>query len=239
MTEPLTHFAAVKQNAPTLVVFCKRPLINQGKARLAASIGAEAAYHIAQELLNCALDDAANWPGNLVITVSHAEDFAWAKTLLAQNHSVLAQPSGNLGERLNTIDQQLRAKGHSKLAFIGTDAPMLTPAHYQQTIAALNSHDFVLSRADDGGVGIMANSIAWPQLKPLPWSTSRLCERLLDTCLGASQQTHMIIPSYDIDEQSDLFKVSQDLREDPRASRQQLIAVINRLKFTKKSHHYA
>ena len=235
----MNHFTEVDPNSATLVVFCKRPLLNQGKARLAASIGAEAAYHVAIELLNCALEDAENFEGNVVISVSNPKDIEWAKTLLNGKHSVIAQPKGNLGTRLVVVDALLRSHGHSKLLFIGTDAPMLSDIHYQSTKDALDRFDYVLSRADDGGVGIMANAIAWPDIQILPWSTPQLCTRLKDACLKVSQSTHMTTPSYDIDELPDLFKTLEDLRDDPRKSRQKLLTVIDQLKFSRKSNHYA
>lgn len=227
----------------TLVVFCKRPLLNQGKTRLASSIGAKAAYLIAVELLNCALDDAMQWPGNVVLTISHPEDFEWACQLMDREYSVVTQPIGNLGVRINHMDKVLREKRHERLAFIGTDAPMLTPYHYQQTIAALNDHSYVLSRADDGGVGIMANARPWPDIRQLPWSTDALCDGLLALCLeekrSSNVTTHMILPSYDIDEIQDLFKALQNLKSDTRGSRHQLLAVIEQIIFEEDQPSYA
>ncbi len=212
----------VDGSQPTLVVFCKRPALGQGKSRLAKTIGQEQAYLVAVELLNCALEDAANWPGNLVFTVSNPDDIEWANALTVGGHTVISQSSGNLGERINKIDTELREQGHNHLAFIGTDAPMLTMQHYNDVIQQLNQHDVVLSQADDGGVGIMANATAWPDLSGLPWSTENLGESLASLC----QQHHLCVayslPSFDIDEEGDLLTTYQALATDTRLSRMQL-----------------
>ena len=89
---------------PCLVIMCKRPKLHQGKQRLAASIGAEAALEIAELLLSCALEDANSWPGDVVLAVAHEEDLVWAGNLIADAR-VIYQGLGNLGQRLNVIDQ--------------------------------------------------------------------------------------------------------------------------------------
>ncbi len=211
----------------TLVIFCKRPLIYQGKQRLAATIGAKSAFSIAQALLDCALEDANAWPGQVVLTISNKEDVVWASSLLDRPHSVIVQNSGNLGLRINSIDKQLRALGHDRLVFIGTDAPMLTVKHYQQTCQALTIHDVVLSNAEDGGVVIMANCQPWPDLEALPWSTEYLGKTLKEACVQDNLDLVCISSGYDIDVEQDLLKLQRDLYNDPRSARQNLYQQIN------------
>lgn len=232
---------------PTLVIFCKRPMLNQGKARLAATIGADSALLIAKQLLNCALEDANEWPGHIVLTVSNKEDAEWAETLLTRHFDVLAQNSGNLGQRINDIDLTLRSAGHHSLVFIGTDAPMLDGDHYHQTIRALREHDYVFSRAQDGGVGIMANALPWPNISTLSWSTSTLGKELADCCLQYSDKytdktnskITYVKSSYDIDEEVDLTQLYADLRQDKRPARVALRNIIEDLDCIKEDKRYA
>ena len=211
----------------TLVIFCKRPLIYQGKQRLAATLGAKSAFCIAEALLECALEDANFWPGEVVLTISNKEDAIWASTLLERPHNVIVQNTGNLGERINSVDKQLRALGHKQLVFIGTDAPMLTPKHYKQTLNALSNHDVVLSNAEDGGVVIMANSQPWPDISKLPWSTKKLAKALTQSCLTHNLNLGYISSGYDIDVEQDLLKLKRDLANDPRIARQNLFHLVN------------
>lgn len=213
-------------NAATLVIFCKRPQIYQGKQRLAATIGAKSALRIAEALLDCALEDANAWPGKVVLTISNQEDALWASSLLTRAHDVIVQNAGNLGQRINSIDNQLRALDHQKLVFIGTDAPMLTENHYKQTINGLCHHDIILSKADDGGVVIMANSQPWPDIADLPWSTEHLGTALTQSCLTKELNLAYITSGYDIDIEQDLSKLNHDLKEDSRHARQSLYHLI-------------
>ncbi|MBL4767492.1 MAG: DUF2064 domain-containing protein [Rhodobacteraceae bacterium] len=208
--------------APCLVIFCKRPALFHGKQRLAETIGAEQAHTFARLLLDCALEDARAWDGPLVLSPASADDSQWATDLLEREHLVLAQPDGCLGHRLRTIDQELRRRGQEQVIFIGTDAPMLTPAHYKEARQELSIHDVVLSPASDGGVTIMGTAKGWPDMTGLPWSTDRLGAALDNLCRQQGQRVHHITASYDIDVAADLQKLGRDLADDARPARQAL-----------------
>jgi hypothetical protein len=207
---------------PTLVIVCKRPALYQGKQRLAATVGAEAAFIFAEHFLACALEDARQWPGTVVLSPSVEEDLAWARELLPGLTRVLPQPEGNLGERLKAIDQRLRALGDQQILFIGTDAPALSSVHYQAAIKAFAAHQVVLSAASDGGVTMMGSRGGWPDLARLPWSTERLGEALHDSCVEQGLVTTYISPSYDIDVEEDLWRLFDELISDTRSARKAL-----------------
>jgi glycosyltransferase A (GT-A) superfamily protein (DUF2064 family) len=111
MSEKQTYHS-VTSDIVTLVIFYKRPLMYQGKKRLAASIGPESAFYIAKALLNCALENAYAWPGKVVLSISNKKDAVWASTLLTRSHSIIIQNRGNLGRRIDGIDKQLRIINH-------------------------------------------------------------------------------------------------------------------------------
>ncbi|MCW8885712.1 MAG: DUF2064 domain-containing protein [Motiliproteus sp.] len=212
----------INQQPPTLVILCKRPKLNQGKQRLAATLGAEPTVGLAKCFLNCALEDAAQWPGNVVLSPSSVEDLQWAQVLMA-DAQVIPQHSGNLGERLMQVDQELRRQGHQQLLFIGTDAPALSDLHYQAAIHGLQQTDVVLSAASDGGVTMMGSSQPWPDIIDLPWSTEDLGSALKSCCQQNGQQVEYIPPSYDVDVEADLRRLADDLYQDQRPARQQLL----------------
>ncbi len=224
---------------PTLVIFCKWPRLHKGKQRLAKTIGAEKAYQLAKLLFNCALEDALNWEGEVVLTLDEQADIDEVNQLIsnkqqaiqAQNLApkkpskhifVLTQPQGNLGQRINHIDQTLRAQGRSQLVFIGTDSPLLNPFYYQQVKTQLKSSNVVLSKADDGGVIIMANNKAWPDLTHLPWSESTLAEKLSHLCIQSNLTLEYIDSGFDVDIEPELSKLLTKLNKDVRPARRAL-----------------
>ncbi len=212
----------MSDSAPCLVIFCKRPTLFQGKQRLAKTIGAEQTYVFAEAFLNCALEDASVWPGSVVLSPASPEDSAWAGSLLDRDHQILAQTDGCLGARLRSVDQHLRATGHDRIIFIGTDAPILTARHYEEAQTALVENDVVLSPASDGGVTIMGATLPWPDMTGLPWSTDKLGTELKNLCQEKGHKVKNISPSYDVDVEDDLLKLWHDLADDRRPARQSL-----------------
>lgn len=204
---------------PVLVIFCRRPAPGIGKQRLAAEIGTTRAADIAALLLDTALEDAARWPGPVVLSPSAAEDAEWAATLLARPVRVIPQPSGNLGERLQTVDQLVRDCYPAPVVFIGSDAPALSELDYAAARNALLHHDVVLAPALDGGVTLMAARHAWPALADLPWSSDRLHTALSERCATQGLRVTSLASSYDVDVATDLQRLCTDLRTDQRPAR--------------------
>ena len=177
----------------------RRPTLGVGKQRLARDIGTDAAREVGAALLDCALEDASDWPGPVVLAPADARDMTWAATLLAREARVMPQSSGNLGERLNHVDAALRLAGQQQLMFIGSDAPAHPPQLYAQAAAGLTAADVVLVPAADGGVTLMAARVAWPPLVDLPWSEPTLGSALARRCREHPLQVTSISASFDID----------------------------------------
>jgi rSAM/selenodomain-associated transferase 1 len=206
----------------TLIVFCRRPRPGIGKNRVAADIGADRTLRLSECLLDTALEDARQWPGPVVLAPADADDVAWAEALLDRPFRVVAQPEGNLGERISAVDRHLRQAGRTHLIFIGSDAPLLDEAFFGQAAAALESHDVVLGPADDGGVTLMGARTTWPKLSDLPWSSHRLGHELELACVKKGLSICSLDRRYDIDRASDLPRLYKDLENDPRPARQRL-----------------
>ncbi|MBX9895830.1 MAG: DUF2064 domain-containing protein [Nitrosomonas sp.] len=219
-------------NEVTLVLVCKRPAPGVGKQRLAAKLGQETAYRIAEALLACALEDAAEWPGPVVIAPAGAADADWARSLPISRSmavAVLPQETGNLGQRLNALDQTLRMQGREHLFFIGSDAPGLLASDYAAARDALQHADVALIPAADGGVVLMANRKPWPDMSALPWSSNRLEEALTGLCRRAGCSVSAVGHGYDVDEWHDVVKLAALLRQDQRPARRALLQMVSRI----------
>lgn len=211
--------------AAALVLVAKPPRLGVGKQRLAARLGAESALAMARALWDCALEDAQAWQGQVLLALPddvQTADYAFP---------VIKQGEGNLGQRLNHIDRQVRALGYMHLLYIGMDAPLLTTQDYQQVLAELAVHDVVLKPARDGGVVMMAAARPWPDLQHLPWSADQLCTQLSQLCLQHSLTLTTTATGYDIDVIEDLLMAEQDLMADSRPARQALLRLIQTCRF--------
>ncbi|WP_199270052.1 TIGR04282 family arsenosugar biosynthesis glycosyltransferase [Stutzerimonas stutzeri] len=210
---------------PCLVLLCKKPAHGHAKQRLAVTLGQDAALSIAQAMLACALEDLHQWPGARVIAPDHVQHLGWAQSIAGAAHC-MAQPDGNLGERLNALDAQLRAWGHRQLLFIGSDCPALRPDDYLHVARRLQCADTVLLGARDGGVVLMASNRSWPDLTHLPWSTHRLASALTHLCRQAGHEVAIVGESFDVDHAQDLVPLAAALRDDERPARRRLRAVL-------------
>lgn len=225
-TQPATSIGV---DQATLVVFCKRPSAAVGKQRIAAALGISAALRIAEALLACALEDARNWPGPVVLSPATREDADWAQRLLERAVDIVPQSEGNLGERLNRVDRDLRTRGHTRLVYVGTDSPTLSAGYYAAAARALTTHDVVLGPALDGGVTLMGARVAWPVLAHLPWSRSTLSARLAQACKSARATIARLPEQYDVDVVADLVLLRRDLESDRRPARQRLLTVVEQV----------
>lgn len=213
--------------APSLVLLCKRPAPGHAKQRLATTLGKQNAFDLALAMLDCALEDLREWRGPRIIAPDRPEHLPWARSLMPEA-KCQAQTEGNLGQRLNALDHQLRRRGLHQLMFIGSDCPALTLADYRNVWALLQNHDSVLLDARDGGVVLMASNQPWPDLAALPWSTDRLGAALAELCRQAGQRVAVAGESFDIDHAADLSLLTQALAGDDRPARRCLNALLQR-----------
>lgn len=205
-----------------LVLFCRRPLPGSGKRRLARDLGEASAFALACALLECALEDAAAWPGRLIVSPARAEDAAWAEGLLGRPKWVLPQPEGNLGQRINAIDAAVRHRCCSRVLFIGSDSPSMQLDDLEAAAGALEQADIVLIPAADGGVTLMGSRVRWPPLAGLPWSESALGGALERCCQAEGLTVERLSPSFDIDQVSDFRLAFEALARDARPARRRL-----------------
>jgi glycosyltransferase A (GT-A) superfamily protein (DUF2064 family) len=212
----------------TLVLLCKRPAPGVGKQRLAAVFGTAMAQRLAEALLACALEDARDWPGPVVIAPAQIADAAWAEDLLPQAQ-VLPQQVGNLGQRLHVLDVTLRAQGLHCLLYAGSDTPELTSSDYMAACAALQQHDVALTPAADGGVVLMGARQPWPDMADLPWGGEHLGQALASCCRNAGYTVAHLAPSFDVDEAADVLRLARTLAEEARPAREALYRLANRL----------
>jgi uncharacterized protein len=214
------------RTSAALVLFCRRPAPGIGKQRLARKLGRKRALAVATALLDCALEDVADWPGPVVISPARHEDLEWAKGLTARAKWVIPQRAGNLGQRLRQVDAETRRRGLEQLLFIGSDAPSLRLGDLLAAGDALAEADVVLIPATDGGVALMGSRAPWPDLAGLPWSEPALADALERECRDNGCSVVRLPSSYDIDEVSALARAVEALEGDVRPARRRLRSLL-------------
>lgn len=205
----------------SLIIFLKAP--QRSKRRLAVRIGDAGATAAAFRLLACALEDASNWPGQVVLAPADATDAAWLANSGLGPHEVVVQQGRTLGERINHVDAVLRSRGLERLIYIGADCPALDGSYLERAAAALDRADAVLGPASDGGVVLMAARRAWPPIGDLAWSTPTLREDLLERLAEDRWSVDCQNPLADVDSVEDLITAGAELAADTRPARRAFV----------------
>ena len=210
-------------NRPCLTLLFKHP--QRSKTRLAATLG-DRSSEVAKLLLECAQQDLLEWPGPICVAPDQPGDQSAVQQLIAERPDCMAieQASGNLGVRIQQLDEDLRGRGIATTIFIGNDCPTLTRQHYDDAAAALSRYDVALCPAQDGGLALMANRLPWPQLDRLPWSTAALGKAVEEACTDSGRTVIQLALLNDVDSPEDLLTAERELVDDTRPSRKALHA---------------
>lgn len=196
-----------------LAIFVKTPGHSPLKTRLAQAIGQDAAEafhrHAAAAVADVVMQAQASMPG-LVAYWAVAEADA-VDAPIWRDLPRIAQSDGDLGARMRTICDTLRAR-HGRAVLIGADAPQLRADDVLAACAALDTHDHTIGPSEDGGFWLFGTRIAVPEhaWSETPWSQSDTAMRFLDA-LGDSPVA-TLRRLCDVDTVDDLAALADALR---------------------------
>jgi rSAM/selenodomain-associated transferase 1 len=189
-----------------LVVFVKHPRPGAVKTRLAASIGPEAAAELYRALAEHVLEATAPTAGEYerLVFFEPAEALEEMRAWLP-GVRLLAQCGGDLGARMADAFARAFARGASRVALVGTDAPDVARETAALALAALEAADVVLGPAEDGGYVLVALRAPQPQLfSGIEWSTPRVLEETRARAAAAGLAVRELAPVADLDTLDDL-----------------------------------
>ena len=153
-----------------LVTFVKAPRLGRVKTRLAADVGAIAAWAFYRRTTGAILNRLGGhgrWQPWLAVT----PDTATAPGLWPDAWRRIGQGTGDLGQRMARVMGELPP---GPVIIIGTDVPDIRPAHIARGFRALGHHDAVLGPAADGGywlVGLRRRPRLPEIFQGVRWST--------------------------------------------------------------------
>ena len=182
-----------------LLIFAKAPRLGRVKRRLAAELGAVAAWRFQRDTLGVEIRRLAadpRWRCTLFVT---PDRFAAAGRFWPPAMSRAPQGQGDLGMRMMRAFQ---AQPGGPAVLVGSDIPELQAAHVAWAFALLGRHDAVFGPARDGGYWLLG--LRRPHLHPglfhgVRWSSPHA---LSDTAanLGRRHKAAFLDPLEDIDD---------------------------------------
>lgn len=204
-------FATVPPPPQRLLVFARLPEPGRVKTRLAADVGDERALAIYEAMLRDLVGGIGDSSPELEI------EFLWPPspnangTLLRRafaHHSVAMQTGATLGDRLSmAFSERFFFHRTKKIIAIGVDDPLLPRELIDHAFALLDSCEYVVGPATDGGYylfGCRALSFDPSVFADIEWGTSSVLPTTLARIAGMSRTVALLPERMDVDTAEDL-----------------------------------
>ena len=193
-------------NTQLLIIFAKNPILGKVKTRLAKTIGEEKALEIYQFLLGNIQSEIQQLAVDVEVHYTHFIDHEddWQHGRLEKK----MQTKGDLGDKMGHAFQQAFAKGYQQVIGIGTDIYDLKATDIQAGFGQLETHEFCLGPADDGGYYLIGMTEYQAKLfHNKSWSTSSVLQETLQDLAG--ENVALLTEKTDIDTVEDVKQIDE------------------------------
>ena len=193
-----------KQNTQkALIIFTRNPELGKVKTRLATTIGDAAALEVYHKLLEHTVDITQTLKVDKFVFYSEQiqENDHWDTTIYYKE----LQKGTNLGERMHHAFELLFKKGYRQIIIVGSDIFELTTKNIQEAFTGLDTANFVVGPALDGGYYLLGmNTLNKSLFEHKKWGTSTVLKATLKNL--AHEKVALLATKNDIDTYDDLKK---------------------------------
>jgi rSAM/selenodomain-associated transferase 1 len=208
---PPPAFDTVPPPPNRLLVFARLPESGLVKTRLAASIGDERALAVYEAMLRDVLVSVGASDGETEVEVMWAPTASASRATLARAfapHATAMQTGETLGDRLTmAFSERFFFHRTQKIVAVGVDEPRLGRDVIDHAFALLDSCEWVLGPADDGGyylIGCRAQAFSVDVFRGVAWGTDAVLAATLARIREAGSTLALLPQRYDIDTLDDL-----------------------------------
>lgn len=184
----------------------KHPRPGEVKTRLATAIGPDAAAELYRALAERVLEATTPVAGDYerLVFFDPPESLPQMRDWLP-GVRLLAQSGKDLGARMADAFARAFARGASRVAIVGTDAPGVSRTTVTEALTALDTADVVIGPADDGGYYLIALREPRPNLfAGIEWSTPGVRGQTLARAAAAGLSARELKQRRDVDTLEDL-----------------------------------
>lgn len=184
-----------------LLIFTRNPELGKCKTRLAKVIGDEAALAIYKFLLQHTVQITKNLTVQKQVYYSEA---IWQDDIWSENYyEKKLQDGHDLGQRMASAFKVGFDSNFEKIVIIGSDLYDLSPVDIEKAFTALETHDFVIGPALDGGFYLMGmKNFTQALFQNKAWGTSTV---LQDTLNNLKDENYVLLdPRNDVDHFEDI-----------------------------------
>lgn len=202
-----------------LLVFARIPELGKVKTRLAATLGDEQTLEVYENMLRELLQSIGEPTSETEIEI------LWAPTPIAGgerlrrafgDRSMAMQTGATLGDRLAmAFSERFFFQATQKIVAIGVDDPRLPRQLIDHALALLESCDWVLGPASDGGyylIGCRAQAYDGTIFRDIEWGTERVFAQTLRKIRDWGVCLALLPERFDIDTAEDLKRYREVAR---------------------------
>jgi rSAM/selenodomain-associated transferase 1 len=206
-------FPTVPPPSQRLLVFARLPELGKVKTRLAADVGEERALAVYEAMLRDVMRGIGTSSPDTEIEV------LWPPTPGANGdalrkafapHAIAMQTGAGLGDRLSmALSERFFFHRTEKIVTIGVDDPTLPRELIAHAFALLESCEYVLGPASDGGyylIGCRALAFDPSVFHDIDWGTSTVLSDTLARIATLGRTVALLPERYDIDTGADLAR---------------------------------
>jgi len=226
-------FATIPPPPNRLLIFARLPELGRVKTRLAQAVGDERALALYEAMLRDVLTNFGSQasrlqsPAVLAGETQNVEiEIVWAPTEAATGDALrqafgdfpLAMQTGStLGDRLSmAFSERFFFHRTEKIVAIGVDDPRLSRADVDRAFELLDSCEWVVGPADDGGyylIGCRAPAFDVEVFTGIEWGSASVLESTLAKIAEWKSSVAMLPQRYDIDTVEDLRRYAAEQSE--------------------------
>lgn len=183
-----------------VIIMCKAPVPGRVKTRLFSIYSPEQAAEMHRLMAEAVIGKITR----LFDDVWIAADDPAHPFFEGSATGVVAQGTGDLGDRMSRLMWRAFEDEIDGLMFVGTDSPHMPESHLLEAASMLGDSDIVLGPVEDGGYELIAMRQACPRLfTDIHWSTASVMEETLARIKEAGLSCQMLPVGFDIDAPED------------------------------------
>jgi uncharacterized protein len=210
-------FLTTPPPAQRLLVFARLPELGKVKSRLASAIGAEKALAVYEAMLRDLLASIGRSTKDMEIEVMWSPTESASGDALQRafdDHALAMQTGATLGDRLTmAFSERFFFHRTEKIVAIGVDDPRLDRAAIDHAFGILDSCEWVIGPANDGGyylIGCRGAAFDSSVFAGIEWGTASVLGATLEK-IRAADLTLAVLPTHhDIDVVEDLRRYAGD-----------------------------
>lgn len=195
-----------------IICFTRVPIPGKTKTRLMPVLGGETCAQLHTAFLQDVADACEKMDADLFVAYTPEGKQEILKGIFPRAKDGFAQQGEELGARMHHALEKVLALGYDACVLIGSDLPLLHPAHLEGAFSALECADVTLGPTPDGGYYLVGMKRPCPELfEKQAYSVSSVYENAVRAAEAVGRSFRPAPLCSDVDTPEDLAELRKEL----------------------------